>query len=281
MSSLLKVQSFAKINIGLLVKDQRPDGYHNIHTVYQEISLSDTITLRKQSQGWELSSNVNWVPTDETNLCVKAYLALKQRYKQVEGISIHLEKTIPAGAGLGGGSSNAAAVLKGLNELYELSISNEELERISSTLGADVPFFIKGKTQIGNGIGDQLSLSPHTIPGVYLVVVPNIHIDTKWAYGELKKHLDNRPDSINFATRLRDNNLSLSIFENDFERIVIPAYPEIGKIKERLIESGASFASLSGSGSAVYGIFDDEASTKEAESVFLSHYTFIAHPLNK
>lgn len=281
MQEVLSLSSFAKVNVGLQVRNQRPDGYHTIHTVFQEISLHDTLTLKKQSHGWSFTSNVDWVPTDESNLCVKAFLVLQKAHPQIHGVSIHLEKSIPAGAGLGGGSSNAAAVLKGLNTLYNLSLEDKELKAIGVALGADVPFFFQGGTQIGDGVGEELAQSPRVIHGTYLVVVPSIHISTGWAYKEVKKHLENKTEHINFALCLRERNLSLKIFKNDFERIVIPAYPKIGKIKLQLLNAGASFAGLSGSGSAVYGIFDEETVARRAESVFPSHRTFIAHPTNQ
>ncbi len=280
MNASLILPSNAKINAGLKIVDQRSDGYHNLFTVFQEISLSDTIHITPQDSGWSLSSDQDWVPTGDSNLCIQAFLKLKELYPGIAGVSIHLEKVIPAGAGLGGGSSNAATVLKGLNKLYQLSIPDAELETIGASIGADVAFFIKGGTQIGEGIGDRLTKMSESVSGIYLIVVPPIHINTKWAYGEVKKHLDNRPDRSNFALSLGHRNISLPFFENDFERIVIPAYPEIGEMKDRLIESGASIASLSGSGSAVFGIFDEEAVAKHAESSFPSHRTFITHPVH-
>lgn len=280
MNPVLTVKSLAKVNVGLKIVGQRPDGYHDLYTVFQEISLADTITLTAKPEGWNLSTNAAWLPTDDSNLCVKAYQKLKDLYPPVKGVSIQLDKVIPAGAGLGGGSSNAAAILKGLNSLYDLSIPDHTLETIGASIGADVPFFIRGGTQIGEGIGDRLTQLSSSIPGAYLIIIPSIYINTKWAYGEIKKHLDNRTDSSNFALSLENRKISLPFFENDFERIVIPAYPEIGEIKDHLIKSGASSASLSGSGSAVFGIFDDEAAAKSAELSFHSYRTFIAHPVN-
>jgi 4-diphosphocytidyl-2-C-methyl-D-erythritol kinase len=144
-----------------------------------------------------------------------------------------------------------------------------------------VPFFIKGGTQIGDGIGEKLTKVDHAISGHYLLIIPEIKISTAWAYGAYKKYLEEDIDRPNFAHFLESNNLSEMIFDNDFERIVIPAYPEIGEIKKRLKQAGAKYASLSGSGSTVFGIFNDEAQAKRAEIKFRKQYhAFLAKPTN-
>ena len=272
------LKSHAKVNIGLQILDQRPDGYHNIHTFFQELDFHDTITLEKIDSRCEFSSNVDWLKNDESNLCVKAWQKMVDSF-DVGGVSIQLEKRIPAGSGLGGGSSNAASILKGLRELYELNVSDDELESIGVDLGADVPFFIQGKTQIGEGIGDILNPIESVFMGTYLLVVPNLHIDTKWAYGKAKNILDKPIEIVNFAGFNRKGVIPFELFENDFEAIVVPAYPEIGQIKNSLRAHKARFASLSGSGSTVFGIFDEEADAKSAESYFSSRYnTFLTSP---
>jgi 4-diphosphocytidyl-2-C-methyl-D-erythritol kinase len=277
----IALKAYAKVNIGLQVKDQRKDGFHNIHTVFQELELHDLILIEKQPRGWNIKINDSETPTDESNTCIQAYIAVKNRFFEVEGISITLEKHIPSGAGLGGGSSDAAAVLRGLRELFDLPLDNRELSEIAVNIGADVPFFILGGTQIGNGIGDVLSQVNNPIDGYYLLIVPDIFVSTAWAYKALKKHLKDDIDRPNFAHFLESNNISNVIFDNDFERIVIPTYPKIGEIKKGLLEVGASYASLSGSGSTVFGIFDEEAKAKQAESHFQKQYhTFLTRPTN-
>ena len=271
--------SFSKVNIGLKVLDQRDDGYHNIYTVFQELDFRDTITIEKTGDGCTIKTNVDWIPTDESNICHKAYTSLKIKFPNIGGVSIQIEKNVPIGSGLGGGSANGAAVLKGINKLYDLGLSNRELEQIGASVGADVPFFICGKTQLGEGIGDKLTSLPSHIQGTYLLVIPHISISTPWAYSELKNKLNPENKLPNFVGFFSGDNSSLEIFENDFERIVIPAYPEIGAIKRKLLELGARFASLSGSGSTVFGIFDEDASAKEAELFFRpAHQTILAHP---
>jgi 4-diphosphocytidyl-2-C-methyl-D-erythritol kinase len=271
-------KSFAKVNIGLQIRDQRSDGYHTIHTLFQELAFHDSITLERRDSGCKFSSNVDWLKNDESNLCVKAWQTIVDNFG-IGGVSIELEKRIPAGAGLGGGSSNAATVLKGLRQLYEINITDDELEKLGVNLGADVPFFIRGCLQTGDGIGEKLTPLETKIPGTFLLVVPDIHIDTKWAYSASKKILDASREMVNFTGFIQRENIPFELFENDFEAIVVPAYPEIGQIKDSLRGQGARFASLSGSGSTVFGIFDEEADALSAESTYFSHYnTFISHP---
>ncbi len=279
--NLIGLKAHAKVNIGLQVKDRREDGFHNIHTIFQELELHDTIVLEKQKRDWSININDLKIPIDESNTCIQAYLAIKQRFPQIDGISITLNKNIPSSAGLGGGSSNAATVMKGLRELYDLPLNNRELLKIAVKIGADVPFFISGGTQIGDGIGNVLTPINNNVNGFYLLVIPDIFISTAWAYNALKKNLKEDTDRPNFAHFLERKNLSKAIFDNDFERIVIPTYPKIGEIMEGLLETGASYASLSGSGSTVFGIYDDEARAKQAESHFQKQYhTFLTRPTN-
>ena len=271
------LKSKAKVNIGLQIRDRRPDGYHTIHTLFQELDFHDIITLEKRESGCGFSSNVDWLKNDDSNLCVKAWRKMVDVFG-IGGISIQLEKRIPAGGGLGGGSSNAATVLKGLRQLYELDLSDDELESLSVDLGADVPFFIRGGLQSGDGIGDVLKPLKPRIDGCFLCVVPDLYIDTKWAYGQVKNILDKPKDLVNFAGFIQKVNIPFELFENDFEAIVVPAYPEIGHIKNSLRAHGARFASLSGSGSTVYGIFDEEVDAKLAKSQIFSQYnTFITY----
>jgi len=271
--------SNTKVNIGLAFLGQREDGYHNISTIFQELSFGDSIHIEKINLGCQIFTNVDWVPSDESNTCFKAYKELKKKFPNCGGVSIQLNKKVPIGSGLGGGSANAAAVLKGINKLYNLGASIKQLEEIGFKIGADVPFFIKGKTQHGEGIGNVLTPISNTVKGSYLLIIPDISISTEWAYSSIKNQLNYEDNSAKFSSFLSGEYSSLKIFENDFERIVIPAYPEIGAIKKNLLKFGARFASLSGSGSTVYGIFDEEASIKEAELFFRhSHQTILAMP---
>ena len=279
----VKINSNAKVNIGLKLIQKRIDGYHDISTVFQEINLYDEITISRSSNSvLKFSCNVDWLKNDQHNLCVIAYNRIKDLY-DIDGVDINLVKNISKGSGLGGGSSNAAAVMKGLRKIFNLEVTDKVLENIGKEIGADVPFFIRGATQIGEGIGEKLSDIKYTIDGSFLIITPNIPIDTKWAYSQIKNVLDNAASSTKFSDLFCGKTISLDtlkFFENDFESVVFPTYPEIGVIKSELIALGAKFASLSGSGSTVFGIFDDNAKINKAFSHFSPmHKTHIAHPV--
>mgnify|MGYP001180435440 FL=1 len=279
----VKLNSYAKVNIGLKLLNKRVDGYHNISTVFQEIDLYDEITISKFSKSTlEFSSNVRWLKNDRDNLCIAAYSHIKDLY-DIDGVHINLVKNISRGSGLGGGSSNAATVMKGLRQIFNLEITDKELEKISVEIGADVPFFIRGNTQIGEGVGEKLSNIKFSMKGLFLIVTPDVSIDTKWAYSQIKNVLDKAVPATKFFDSFRGKTINLNtlkFFENDFESVVFPTYPEIGVIKSELIALGAKFASLSGSGSTVFGIFDDNAKINKAFSHFSPmHKTHIAHPV--
>jgi len=282
MMKTVVVNSSAKVNIGLKILNPRDDGYHDIATVFQEINLFDIITISKKGEICNFNSNVNWLKNNTDNLCVVAYEIMKNNF-DISGVEIDLIKKIPRGSGLGGGSSNAANVLKGIRSLFNLKVSDKDLEEISTQIGADVPFFIRGSAQVGEGIGDILTPLKTKINGKYLIIIPDIEIDTSWAYSKFKNDLDSSSSSINFASLSNEKTRGLDrlkFFENDFESIVVPTYPEIGKIKKALLAQGAEFASLSGSGSTVFGIFNDDASLNNAFSYFSPKYkTFITNPL--
>ena len=279
----VKLNSYAKVNIGLKLLQKRIDGYHDISTVFQEIDIYDEITISRSSNNvLEFSCNVDWLKNDQHNLCVIAYNRIKDLY-DIGGVDINLVKNISKGSGLGSGSSNAAAVMKGLRKIFNIEVTDKVLEKIGKGIGADVPFFIRGATQIGEGIGEKLSDVRYTIDGSFLIITPNISIDTKWAYSQIKNVLDNAASSTKFSDLFCGKTISLDtlkFFENDFESVVFPTYPEIGAIKSELIALGAKFASLSGSGSTVFGIFDDNAKVKKAFSHFSPmHKAYIAHSL--
>ena len=276
------INSNAKVNIGLRVLKKKNNGYHDIVTIFQEIDFFDIITLTKNRDGCSFYSNVDWLKNDEDNLCIAAYKLMEKNYG-IGGINIDLNKKIPARSGLGGGSSNAASIMKGACELYSLNIPSNELEQLAVNIGADVPFFINGSIQLGEGIGEKLTPLKKKVGGKYLLIIPDIFIDTSWAYSRFKNGLDTSLSSINFASLLNKKAIDfneLKLIENDFESIVVPTYPEIGEIKEKLCAFGAQYASLSGSGSTVFGIFNDDVSLKKALSYFTPKYkTFITSPV--
>ena len=277
----LKIKTGAKINIGLKILNQRKDGYHNISTVFQELNFCDELRISKADEECRFSSNADWLKNDDSNLCVQTWMRMKEHFPIIKGVDITLEKRIPSGAGLGGGSSNASGVIKGLNSIYKLNLTEAQMKSIASSLGADISFFIHGGTQKGEGIGDRLYILPHPVKGAILLVIPDVNIDTSWAYGLIKNKLEYVGKSPNFASFFQENFFPEEIFKNDFEKIVFPAYPEIGEIKTALIDLGAVYTSLSGSGSTVYGIFNDESVAESAKSHFnSSYYTVVTFPSN-
>ena len=274
------LRSNSKVNFGLKILNKRPDGFHNLVTIFQEVDFGDRIQLKKYKAGCKIKSNVDWIPLDNSNLCHRAYSVLCENINQDLGVKIEIEKKVPTGSGIGGGSANAAATLLGLNSLFNLGLDYNKLESIGSCIGADVPFFIRGGTQLGEETGFKLTKIAKKLEVVILLVVPKVSISTKWAYSQIKNKLKSDNNILKFADLMRNDFLSFKFFENDFEKIVIPAYPEIGSIKNRMLDSGANFASLSGSGSTVFGVFDNKATAKEAESYFhKSHLTILTRPI--
>lgn len=256
---MAQLRANAKINMGLRVLGRRKmDGYHLIETIFQEIDFADIIHVDINKKGiFNLACNRKEIPTDSSNLILKAINSLKQYLPRDLGADIFLEKNIPVGAGLGGGSSDAAAILKYFSSLCD---HKPDLFSMAVELGADVPFFLKGGTAYATGIGDKLERINIPLDWSICLVMPHFQISTPWAYKELKISLTDTVKKTNISSFLRQG-FSWRFFENDFERVIIPAYPQIGAIKAALLECDALYAGLSGSGSTVYGIFcsDDKA----------------------
>ena len=272
---ILTVNSYAKINIGLKIINQRIDSYHNIETVFQEVQFHDIITIKKINEGYKISSNNVDFPMESSNTCVQAYLRLKKEFPKLKGVKIHINKNIPMGSGLGGGSSNAASTIIGINNLYDIGLTTPQLKNISQDIGADVPFFIEGGIQHGQGIGDKLTPLKIKLPYTILLVFPNNTVNTRWAYSQIRNKLEIPIKAVNFADLMEKEMIPFQLFENDFEKIVFSTYPEIGLIKSKLLENNARFASLSGSGSTVFGFFNDEADAISAELLFSKSFKTI------
>ncbi|MBN1820141.1 MAG: 4-(cytidine 5'-diphospho)-2-C-methyl-D-erythritol kinase, partial [Prolixibacteraceae bacterium] len=242
----------AKINLGLKIVEKRLDGYHNIETVFYPIELCDALEIIESA---ELKIDVTGlVPTGspEENLVVKAYQLLK-RDLGLPPVHIHLHKNIPSGAGLGGGSSDGAFMLKLLNSFFSLHFKTVQLEQYARELGADCPFFIRNKPAHGSGIGDILSeTDPNLSDYKILIIKPPLSVNTAEAYRNIKPSVP--VVSLNHLLKLPVSEWRDKII-NDFEEPVFKQFPEIGIIKENLYKAGAEFALMSGSGSAVYGLF--------------------------
>jgi len=248
----------AKINLGLHVVEKRPDGYHNIETVFYPIGLCDILEVEPSESCSDYSFSSSGIALSgdpEDNLIVKAYRLLQSNY-QIPPIDITLIKQIPFGAGLGGGSSDAAFMLKALNEMFELKITPKKLEKIASLLGADCPVFIKNKAVFATGTGNEFTTLKLSLKGYFLLLVkPDIHVSTPEAYSLV---VPSKPAASLFDSIQKPVKEWKILIKNDFEKSVFSKYPQIEKIKQDLYNSGALYASMSGSGSSVYGIFEKE-----------------------
>lgn len=273
------MRSFAKINLALAVLGRRPDGYHEIRTVYQSIDLHDEIEIRPDS-GLRLECADLPDVAAESNLVMKAARALAQSRVSSPGARIILRKKIPVGAGLGGGSSNAAATLLGLNRFWNLGLSLDTLASVAAGLGSDVPFFLQGGTALGVGRGEEIYPLPEIPAAHVLVLYPGIHVSTEAAYKSLRLALTSQDAASRiqgFCARLPDGLGGLDGIFNDFEASILPAYPAISEARAFLNARGAKAAMLSGSGSSVFGFFLDEESTLAASRA-VSRETWRAFP---
>ena len=262
----IRIRSFAKINLSLAVLGRRPDGYHNIQTVFQSINLNDELEIRASSRLELKSENLPGV-SQKDNLIWKAAKKLSETVPGKRGASITLKKRVPSGAGLGGGSSNAAATLLGLCRLWRISRSEIDLEMIAAELGSDVPFFLSGGTALGSGRGEKIQPLPDPAALHLVVIFPGVQVSTAEAYRSLNLGLtsateDNRIHR--FCGQLKDDQGYLTGIFNDFEASILPAYPPILQARDFLRQQGAAAALMSGSGSAVFGFFNDEESALAA-----------------
>jgi 4-diphosphocytidyl-2-C-methyl-D-erythritol kinase len=262
---LLQVRSFAKINLGLSVLGRRPDRYHEIQTIFQTISLYDELEFRPSDRLELRCENLPATP-NEQNLVWRAAAALAEKAGETRGASIILRKRIPVGAGLGGGSSNAAATIMGLCRFWDIRLPDSDLSDIAAGLGSDVPFFLSGGTAMGTGRGEKIELLPD-MPSRYLVVIfPGVHISTAEAYNSLDLNLgltsSQRAHKIHtLYGQAKSGKSFLAEIFNDFEASILSASPPIREAKHFLEERGATVALLSGSGSSVFGFFSNEEST--------------------
>jgi 4-diphosphocytidyl-2-C-methyl-D-erythritol kinase len=264
----LTLHSPAKINLRLEILGKRNDGYHEIRTIIQKISFYDDVTLKVSTQkGIKVKVDNPTIPADNKNLAYKAAFLLMEDQKISAGVSIHIKKKIPAGAGLGGGSSNAATTLQGLNRLFKLNLKDKYLQQFSMSLGADVPFFLSGSgTALATGIGEKLKPLKLQKKLWFLLILPDFSISTSWAYNTYSRYniLTKRKKNIKIKNSIRTFDGVISLLLNDFESIVIPLYPEIKTIKNNLIRAGAAGSLLSGSGSSVFGVFSNKEDTEKA-----------------
>ncbi len=267
MSPSFALPSFAKINWTLRVLGRRDDGFHELFTVFQTVSMHDTLHF-EAGESIEFHCDDPGIPEDETNLVVKAAYLLKSSARAEGGARIFLEKRIPSPGGLGGGSSNAAVTLIALNRLWGLDIPQYELHSIAAELGSDVPFFLHGGTTIGTGRGEFIEPIEDIVAENMLIVTPPIPVSTRDAFADLNSPTLTMAERNHILPVCRSEALALDLrrtaLKNDFERTVFAAHPEIAWAKTALLELGAVNAAMSGSGASVFAVFDNTETRQTA-----------------
>ena len=262
-----RIKAYAKINLGLDVVRRLENGYHEVKMVMQTVGIYDVLDFQRTAGGIVITTDSGELPTNEDNLIYKAAKLMIEKYHITEGVKIHLEKHIPIAAGMAGGSTDAAATLKGMNRLFDLGCTLKDLMELGVNIGADVPYCVMGGTALAEGIGEKLTpLAP--APDCYVLVAkPDINVSTKYVYEhldaqEIRKH----PDIDGMVEAIAEESLQgiLDRMENVLETVTVSAYPIIQKIKDRMKELGAINSLMSGSGPTVFGLFTNPKAAQEA-----------------
>lgn len=263
------LKAYGKINLALDVLRRRPDGYHDVRMIMQMVNIYDGVTITKTDTGKiEIETNLYYLPTNEDNIVYKAAKLLMEEFGITEGIRIQLKKYIPVSAGMAGGSSDAAAVMFGLNRMFHLKLSKRELMKRGVKIGADVPYCILRGTALSEGIGEKLTALPPMIQCPVLIAKPPVNVSTKFVYENLDfNKIDRHPDVDGMMTDIRNHDLHgvADKLSNVLETVTIPAYPQIQTLKDMMLEEGALNSLMSGSGPTVFGLFEDEAQAYRAK----------------
>lgn len=267
----MRLRALAKINLGLDIIGKRDDGYHEVRMIMQTIQMYDVLKIQKKdTPGITLKTNLPYIPTDEGNLVYKAAKLLMDEFQVEEGLFMNLEKSIPVAAGMAGGSSDAAAAFVGVNKLFNLGLTEQQLMERAVKVGADVPYCIMRGTALAEGIGEKLTRLPG-VPHMYVLIgKPAVNVSTKVAYGNLNlPAIKNHPDIDGMVSDIKNGDLysMISKMGNVFEPGIIGKYPVIQNIKDLMEENGALKAMMSGSGPTVFGIFDDKEKMQKAAAV--------------
>ncbi len=269
----ITLKALAKINLGLDVVRRREDGYHEVRMIMQTIHLFDKLTIRKTAEpGIAIRTNLSFLPVNENNLVYKAGKMLMDEFSIEEGVCVELEKHIPVAAGMAGGSTDAAAMLYGMNEIFGLRLKRTELMKRGEKIGADVPYCLMRGTALAEGIGEKLTQLPPMVKCPVLIAKPQISVSTKWVYQNLV--LDENmvhPDIDGMVAAIRSKNLTgvAERMGNVLETVTIPQHPEIEQIKDLMKRENAINAMMSGSGPTVFGLFADEKTAKKAYEAVL------------
>lgn len=284
----ISLKALAKINLGLDVVRRREDGYHEVRMIMQTIHLYDRVNIEKTSEpGIKIKTNLSYLPVNENNLIYKAGRLLMDEFDITEGVSVDLEKRIPVAAGMAGGSTDAAAMLYGMNKMFGLGLSMQELKDRGVKIGADVPYCLMRGTALAEGIGEKLKSLPPMIKCPVLIAKPQISVSTKFVYENLKlDEMAKHPDIDQLIKDIKAKDLQgvCDHMGNILETVTIPNYPIIAEIKKNMIENGATGAMMSGSGPTVFGLFDDAEKAKQAYKAMkksgLSRQTYLTDIYN-
>jgi len=288
----VKIRAPAKVNLFLRVLGRRPDGYHLLDTLIVPVSLYDVIEIRRVSAKRQQPANARItldcddpaVPAGEENLAYRAAQLLLEQVDRPTGIHIHIQKRIPLGAGLGGGSTDAAATLLGLNRLFKLNISAARLERLALRLGADVPFFIRARPARAYGIGERLRPVRELVHFWLVIIYPGFPVGTAWVYNKLPKKLTKPTPGNSIATSLKRFDRFIDLLVNDLESVTLESYPKIRLLKEKLLREGAAGGLMSGSGSSVFGVFGSKGLAQRAFDRLRNEegvQAYLVHVLNR
>ena len=264
----ISVKALAKINLGLDVVRRREDGYHEVRMVMQTIHLFDRLEISRNDSGQiTMETNLSFLPTNENNLVYKAAKLLQDEFAIKDGVHVWLHKYIPVAAGMAGGSTDAAAVLYGMNRIFELGLTKEQLMERGVKIGADVPYCIMRGTALAEGIGEKLTKLPPMVKCPVLIAKPQISVSTKFVYENLKLNENTiHPDIDRLVADISEGDLTKIAADmgNVLETVTIPEYPVIAEIKENMMQNGAVNAMMSGSGPTVFGLFADESTAVKA-----------------
>lgn len=272
----ISLKALAKVNLGLDVVRRREDGYHEVRMIMQTIHLYDRLDIKRtQEPGIQIQTNLSFLPVNENNLIYKAAKLLMDEFSITDGVSVKLDKRIPVAAGMAGGSTDAAAMLIGVNRLFSLGLTKRQLMERGVQIGADVPYCIMRGTALAEGIGEELSPLPPMVKCPVLIAKPSISVSTKFVYQNLK--LDDttiHPDIDRLIDDIKAKNLHdiAAHMGNVLETVTIPNYPVIDEIKKHMLSNGAVGAMMSGSGPTVFGLFDDEDTAKKAYKAMRSSH---------
>lgn len=272
MPTSVRLEAPAKLNLGLAILSQRPDGYHDLLSVFQAITWADTVEVASIDEGIHVGCSDPGLPTGRENLVWQAADLVRRSFRISSGVDIRVDKRIPAGAGLAGGSSDAAATMRGLARLWDIPAGDEAWLTLCAQIGSDVPFFWKGGTAIVEGRGERVTPLRERGSLAFVVAVPPVQVSTAWAYRQVSPPFPAASAYRRRVEALRRGEMNLSEFcrrlENTFQHVVEQHYPVVRDVRESLLASGATSALMSGSGSAVFGVFDsDDRARSAAQSV--------------